>query len=280
MSTIINTPVRTGQIIQLLNEYSSTNYLYLMFGETTPWANESLPPAPVDSYNYIHDTVWANTLALSRVTPTDITPIKPRYDWAVGVTDFVAFDPSVDTAYTSKFYCVNSRFQVFELTAKGTGAPATGIEPIYVSGQPVQGSATTGDLHEWTYLYTISPSDVAMFLTPLWMPINYGAKLGTAQEQADGDVDAIHTLGCTDVGIYHHMLDTDITINDLGQYRRVALVSNPLNNAGSAFLASSNVALSATPNTRYTGNVLYTENRTVVHRYAGQSEEIRIVLAY
>jgi len=276
MPTIVTRKYRTDQVKETLNKYSRldsgglpTDYLYMLFGKSSAWANEALPDAPIDSADY-HASTWADVIALSRVSTSEISPVVRRVNWS-NTNIFVTLDAASGIAYESDFYCINSVHDVFLCTATSGAAPT--VEPIY-DGTNL--TYTDGG-YTWEYLYSLSTADAAKFLSPLWMPINYNTTL-----KVNENIKSLDLLGASDVMVYR-LIDAAAPFDNMvafPSYRQVSLCRNPLDNGGLGIIVVLNELLSNTPNTANTGELSYIENRTVVYRNVGQSEEIRLVLAF
>jgi len=276
MPTIVTRKYRTDQVKETILKYnrldggsSPTDYLYMLFGKSSVWTDEAAPDAPLDTADYQSST-WADVIGLSRISTSEITPTVRRVNWS-NANVFVTLDTASTTAYETDFYCINSVNDVFLCTATSGAAPT--VEPVY------DGTNLTyvNDGYTWQYLYSITVGDAAKFLTPNWMPVNYGTTL-----KVNEDVNSVDILGCSDIMVYR-LIDNTAPFDDLigfPSYRQVCLCRNPLDNAGTALLAVSNAMLTSTPASVNTGELFYIENRTVIYRSLGQSEEIRLVLAF
>jgi hypothetical protein len=276
MPTIVTRKYRTDQVKESITKYNrvdlldvNTDYLYMLLGKNTVWADEANPDVPYDSDDY-YNQVWTDTMGISRILPTSLCPVVRRIDWT-DVNTYVTLDTALDYAYDTDFYCINSVNDVFQCVATSGSPPS--VEPIFDGINLVY----TDGGYTWNYLYSISLQDAAEFLTPTFMPVNYGTKL-----KVDENVNSVDILGVKDVMIYR-LSTGDAPFDNyttFPSYRQVSLVRNPLDDANTALLAISNDMLANTPATANTGDMIYIENRTVIYRAVGQSEEIRVVMAF
>lgn len=299
MATFINSGFRVDSSKSFIERYDSNNshydsvnntsgnlnHLFILFGKDTVWADELNPPAITDSINEISSR-WTNAIAASNISSTNIAPVIPRVDYAFNSPNFAPFDNASSTPYnpTNSFYCMNAKFEVYQLLS-GTGNTNATIAPDKLNtnaqGQVSIANAASNSNHVWQYLYTISSIDVGHFITNLWIPVNYFAKFDSTDTKAHPD--AIDILGSSQVMLYTIISDGDFGVNDttttFTQYRELSIVSNPFNANTTTRSTVGNILVSGNLEPS-SGDMLYTENRKVVFRNPGQSEEIRILFDF
>lgn len=243
---------------------------YVVLSKNTLWADELLPPVPVDSIKEETD-FWNGIIGMKRIQPSEITLVVPRHNWKNGASDYVLFDETRTDAFASKFYCMNSLYQVFKVHKITRVSPLTVTEPIFNSGVPI---VNTNDGYEWKFLFDLSVNDINQTVQTEWIPVNIGTRQ-TANQKAEGDVKAEWTLGAKHVLLRTVINDTGIPLNV--SYRQLSLVLDPLDAAGSRLTATYAVPVDVTPKT---GIMLYLENRKVITRETGQSEEPKIIVQF
>lgn len=243
---------------------------YVILSKNTEWADELLPPVPVDSIKEETD-FWSGIIGMKRIQPSEVTLVVPRYNWTNGASDFVLFDNTEVDAFSSKFYCINSLYQVFQVNNITRVNPLTVTEPIFNTGTPI---VNTNDGYEWKFLFDLSVNDINQTVQTEWIPVNIGTNQ-TANQKADGDTKAEWTLGAKHVLLRTVINDTGIPLNV--SYRQLALVLDPLDSLGNRLTATYAVPADVQTNT---GIVLYIENRKVITRETGQSEEPKIVVQF
>jgi hypothetical protein len=244
--------------------------VYAVLSKNTQWADELLPPTPVDSVDE-ETNFWSEIIGMKRIQPSDVTLVVPRFNWANGVDDFVIFDPSRTDAYGQKFYCMNSLYQVFIVNNITQQSPLTVTEPVYNTGAPI---VNTNDGYEWRFLFDLSVSDINSTVQDNWIPVNIGTRQ-TANQIAEGDTQAEWTLGAKHVLLSTIIDDTGIPLNV--SYRQLALVMDPLNDLGARLTSTFAVPADMTSGS---GIMLYLNNRKEITRETGQSEQPKIVVTF
>lgn len=165
----------------------NTNY-YVFVGKSTPWANDSTPPAAnMAITNYDHD-VYDNILYGKGVTSSDITLSIPRYTWTNN-TFYTSYDKDDASLYTEQFYVYNSAASVksvFKVIESGSGNSV--IAPSIISTEPFK----TSDGYVWKYMYTISDGSMNKFGTPNYIPVTPNSAVVSAA--VPGGIDAIKVL--------------------------------------------------------------------------------------
>lgn len=189
MPAIITTKFRIHNAEQFkegFGEAASTK-VYLGIGRPYPWANEKMPPAPVDT---ISDELsyWDDMLALKRCTAGDVTQCVIRRDWTSGkYYDMYRHDYSgtqtgngvdIDTGvaatrnslYESSFFVVTDEYNVYKClynrNSSNQVVPST-VKPTGKSSSPI----VLGDGYVWKYMYTVAPADVIKFISTDFMPV-------------------------------------------------------------------------------------------------------------
>jgi len=189
------------------------------------YGTEDVPPAPLD--NQIEKrSIYEEMIAAKRITSPFARLVVPRYNWNTTLNPkFDMYRPNysatpggggaigIQTALgstslsTSKFYVMNSRYEVFKCLYNGQSATnPTGQNVTYEpSSQPTagQGVFANGIYTEpsgtaeyiWKHMYTLTTGDVLAFLSSDFMPI---AEVGEASRVA---VEAAAVDGSIDISI-------------------------------------------------------------------------------
>jgi len=217
--------------------------MYLGIGRASVWANESIPPAPVNTNDEVTN-FFNDIIAAQQVTSNSITPVIRKIVWESG-TEYDLFDDSDDASFTTNFYVVNSEDRVYQVETKVISS-VTSTEPQGTgSGNPIN----TGDGYTWRYLYTLD-----------------------AVQTSDGDVNAYRTLGVNHILVQSEV--SDPLISDSLTYRQIALLSDITDNSDVVLSGSAELAA----NIKESGYVLHIENRTPITRASGQTETFQTIL--
>ncbi len=193
MPAIVTNKFRLNNAEQFYESWSeaSTSY-YLFVGRPQPWSttapygggSDTAPPTPLDNvedeYMYYRDMQ-----AAKRIAASDIQYAIPRHNWTTSTVydyyrgDYGAQWSSTATdivktvnngtnlwASTTLFYVLSSLNNVYKCMWNNGGAAST-VEPTGTSTSEL----TTGDSYVWKYMYTLTTTQVADFLTADFMPV-------------------------------------------------------------------------------------------------------------
>ena len=207
MSAIITEKFRMHNATQFHESFSEaarTRY-YLMIGKSTPFTtgtsggSDDSPPTPSDDVSGEFYT-WDSAIAAKRITSSNIQFVIPRRDWANGTTydmyehNISSSNPTTSGAtnlYDSTFYFKTSDNRVYIVLDNNGGSAYNSIT------EPTSTSTSSFVLGGYTlkYIYTISASDAAAFLTTDFMPVSTDSTVSAAA--TDG---AIESIIVTDTG--------------------------------------------------------------------------------
>ena len=207
MSAIITEKFRMHNATQFHESFSEaarTRY-YLMIGKSTPFTtgtsggSDDSPPTPSDDVSGEFYT-WDSAIAAKRITSSNIQFVIPRRDWANGTTydmyehNISSSNPTTSGAtnlYDSTFYFKTSENKVYVVLDNNGGSAYNSIT------EPTSTSTSSFVLGGYTlkYIYTISASDAAAFLTTDFMPVSTDSTVSAAA--TDG---AIESIIVTDTG--------------------------------------------------------------------------------
>lgn len=164
---------------------NSNNNFYVFVAKSTPWANDSSPPAANLAFsNYDHD-VYDNILYGKKITNTDIKALIPKNTWTNN-TLYAEYNKDDSELYNKAFYVYNSAASiksVFKVIQAGSGNSV--VAPAIISTSPFK----TSDGYVWKYMYTISDSDMNKFGSNTYMPVTPNSTITAAA--IPGGIDAI-----------------------------------------------------------------------------------------
>jgi len=220
MPAIITNKFRIHNSEQFSESFSeaSPNVYYLGIGRPQAFAtqtrgdsrtdnqgSDSAPLTPVDSVSdefYTYDDL----LALKKVTSSDISFVIPRRNWTTGtVYDYYRHDygqrvtggTSTQTAnsgatslWDATYYVVSSAFNVYKCLDNNGNAAST-TEPTGTSTSIL----TTADGYKWKYMYTLSASQQANFLSTDFMAVATDSTVSAAAVDGAVNIAKIKTAG-------------------------------------------------------------------------------------
>lgn len=173
MTSIITSNFRLLNAENFVTSFVSDNY-YLFIGRPQPWANDNISPSPIDSAVAISESK-RDILAMKKIGSNDLRYSIPRYNWTTATVydqyahDYNSENPSSNgfiNLYDSKFYVVNSSYQVYKCISNNNGNPSS-VEPTGTGNSIF----TTADSYAWKYMYSIGVNDVVSFVTPDYIPV-------------------------------------------------------------------------------------------------------------
>ena len=200
MSAIITEKFRQHNATQFHESFSesSGNAYYLTIGKSSPFTSatsggtDDSPPTPADDVTSEFYT-WDSAIASKKITSTNITFAIPRRDWSASST-FDMYEHNVSSSNTttsgatnifdSTFYFRTSDNRVYLVLDNNGGSAYSGAEPTSESTSSfVLGGYTL------KYLYTISASQQATFMTTDFMPVSTDSTVSAAA--TDGAIESI-----------------------------------------------------------------------------------------
>lgn len=152
------------EFIESFTEAEPTNY-YFFIGRNFPWTDENAPPTEVDTVNSVVYNTPNQIMSMKRITGSDVSQVVPRINWNSG-SQYTQYDNIVDVS-NSNFYVVTDEFNVYKCLNNGNGANST-VKP---TGTSANNLLFTADGYVWKYMYTITPSDAARFVTDTYIPV-------------------------------------------------------------------------------------------------------------
>jgi hypothetical protein len=205
MSAIITEKFRQHNAKQFEESFSeaSSNSYYLFVGKSTPFTSattsgsDGSPPLPSDSPADTEYYAWDSMLGAKKITSSDITFVIPRRNWANGTTyDMYEHNISASNTttsgasnlYNSSFYFMTSDYKVYKVLDNNGGTAYSGAEPSSTSSSPF---ALGG--YVLKYMYTISASNVAKYVTSEFIPVVTDSTVSAAA--VDGAIESLTITG-------------------------------------------------------------------------------------
>tara|TARA_Y100000034_G_scaffold22972_1_gene26497 strand:+ start:196 stop:1695 length:1500 start_codon:yes stop_codon:yes gene_type:complete len=185
------------QFYESFSEASATTY-YLMIGKSTPFTSgtsggsDDSPPTPGDNEGEEFYT-WDSAIAAKKIASSNITYALPRRNWANSTT-YDMYEHNISSSntttsgasnlYDSTFFFRTSDNRVYKVLDNNSGSAYSGAEPTSESTSSfVLGGYTL------KYMYTITASEQASFLTTDFMPVSTDSTVAAAA--TDGEITSI-----------------------------------------------------------------------------------------
>ena len=263
--------------------------LYLYFGQSAPWSNESIPDVPSEDITDEFDT-RSKIIGIKKILASSLAFTVPRYTWTPTVV-YSEYDPSDALLSTKNFYVITSSNNVYKCLDNNGGA-ASIIEPTGTSTSAV----STGDGYTWKFMYNLSSEMISNFLTSDWLPIPFGNQKTSFQTSVEAA--ASYSAG-TPVGghganaveelfgrrlMITAVLDKDesgtFPVND--DYRTFGLWLNPklLSTGALATATRYSVNDSNSDINEKSGSILYVDNRSPITRSPEQLESFKLIMSF
>ena len=220
MPAIITNKFRIHNQEQFVESFteSSPNVYYLGIGRPQAFAtatrpdlrteNEGTDAAPLTPVDSIGDEFYNfdDMLAAKRVTSSDVSICIPRINWTTGtVYDYYRHDygnrvtggtttqaanSGATNLFDATFYVMSSTFNVYKVLDNNGNAAST-VEPTGTSSSIL----TTGDGYKWKYMYTLSASQQANFLSTDFMAVATNSTVSSAAVDGAINIVKIKTAG-------------------------------------------------------------------------------------
>ena len=197
---------------------SSGNTFYLGIGRPQAFATstradsrtnnegtDTAPVTPADNINAQHFP-FDDMLAAKKITSSDITFAVPRRNWttstvydiyrhdygdyATGTTTAISANSGASTLHDSTFYVLTSARNVYKCLDNNSNAAST-VEP---TGTDVT-ILSTADGYKWKYMYTLSASQQANFLSTDFMAVATNSTVSSAAVDGAVNIVKIKTAG-------------------------------------------------------------------------------------
>ena len=214
MPAIITDRFRIHNSEQFQEAFSETsgNVMYLGIGRPQAFAtatrgdartdnegSDTAPLTPADNRN-AQSFPFDDLLAAKRITASDVTFAVPRRNWTTGtVYDIYRHDygeritgtttaqtsnSGVSTLFDASFYVLTTARNVYKCL-DNNGNSASTVEPTTTPTTVIE----TGDGYKWKYMYTLSASQQANFLSTDFMAVATDSTVSSAA--VDGAIDVV-----------------------------------------------------------------------------------------
>tara|TARA_Y100001938_G_scaffold31252_1_gene42605 strand:+ start:6677 stop:8065 length:1389 start_codon:yes stop_codon:yes gene_type:complete len=185
MPAIITKDFRIQNANQFSESFSeSADTYYLAIGRPQAFADnqafndgtDTSPPTPVDSVGSVDYYVYDDLLSAKKITSSNVSAVIPRRNWTTGTTydyyrhdygeinsagNVITANSGATTLHDATFYVMNSTFDVYKVI-DNNGDSASTVEP---TGNKSTSVFSTGDSYKWKYMYTLSASEQANFMS-------------------------------------------------------------------------------------------------------------------
>ena len=197
---------------------SSGNTMYLGIGRPQAFATstrgdsrtnnegtDTAPVTPADNINSQHFP-FDDMLAAKKITSSDITFAIPRRNWttgtvydifrhdygeyATGTTTAITSNSGASTLHDATFYVLTSARNVYKCLDNNSNAAST-VEPTGTDVTILE----TADGYRWKYMYTLSASQQANFLSTDFMAVSTNSTVSSAAVDGAINVCKIKTPG-------------------------------------------------------------------------------------
>ena len=192
MPAIITKDFRIQNANQFSESFSeSADTYYLAIGRPQAFANDQAfndgtdtsPPTPVDRVGSVDYYVYDDLLSAKKISSSNVSAVIPRRNWTTGTTydyyrhDYgeinsagstIAANSGATTLHDATFYVMNSTFDVYKVI-DNNGDSASTVEP---TGNKSTSVFSTGDSYKWKYMYSLSASEQANFLSTDFMHVS------------------------------------------------------------------------------------------------------------
>ena len=232
MPAIITDKFRIHNSEQFQEAFSETsgNTMYLGIGRPQAFAtstrgdsrtnNEGTDIAPVTPADNVNAQFYPfdDMLAAKKIASTDITFAVPRRNWttgttydiyrhdygdrATGSTTAISANSGASTLHDSSFYVLTTDRNVYKCLDNNNNAAST-TEPTGTSTTIL----TTADGYKWKYMYTLSASQQANFLSTDFMAVSTNSTVSAAAVDGAIEIIKIKTAGSGGTNGTHTNID-------------------------------------------------------------------------
>ena len=220
MPAIITDKFRTHNSEQFQEAFSETsgNTMYLGIGRPQAFATstrgdgrtnnegtDTSPLTPADNLNAQHFP-FDDLMAAKKIAASDVTFAIPRRNWttgttydiyrhdygeyATGTTTAITANSGASTLHDSAFYVLTAARNVYKCL-DNDGNTASTVEPTGTATTVL----TTSDGYKWKYMYTLSASQQANFLSTDFMAVATNSTVSSAAVDGAINICKIKTAG-------------------------------------------------------------------------------------
>jgi len=164
MSHAIFTNIRINaaeQFKEQVSEPTPNTQIYLTYGRTVAWPNDSSPPAANTSAAMVNE-IWQYMIGAKRVLGSDISHVIPKHTWTAN-TKYIAYDDRNTDIFNTAlpFYCVTSNFDVYKCISNNSSANSTSEPTTITTDSTIQ----TADGYIWKFMYNVPRGERLRFAT-------------------------------------------------------------------------------------------------------------------
>ena len=186
-------------------------------GRTNNEGSDTSPLTPADNLNAQHFP-YDDMLAAKKIATSDVTFAIPRRNWTTGTTyDIYRHDygeritgtttaqtanSGVSNLHDASFYVLTTARNVYKVL-DNNGNSASTVEPTGTSTTVL----TTGDGYKWKFMYTLSASQQANFLSTDFMAVATDSTVSAAAVSGAIEVIKIKTAGSGGANGTHTNID-------------------------------------------------------------------------
>lgn len=160
-----------NQFKESISETANSVY-YIFAGKHTPYpSGDSTIPEITNNVNETLYNAYTEMVFGKRVTPSDVLPVAPRYNWTAN-TNYAAYRSNEDLTDKQYYVCVNggSSFHVFKCLDNNSNT-ASVIQPDVTQTTPDDTFYSTSDGYVWKYMYSMNSTTFNKFATTNYMPV-------------------------------------------------------------------------------------------------------------
>ena len=220
MPAIITNKFRRHNAEQFVESFSesSPNVYYMGLGRPQAYStatrgdsrtdNEGTDTSPLTPVDSIQDEFYSfdDLLAAKRITTSDVSFAIPRRNWTTGtIYDYYRHDygnrvtgttntqsanSGATNLFDATFYVMSSAFNVYKCLDNNGNAAST-VEPTGTSTSIL----STGDGYKWKYMYTLSATQQANFLSTDFMAVATNSTVSAAAVDGAVNIAKIKTAG-------------------------------------------------------------------------------------
>ena len=246
MTAIITQKFRQHNATQFIESFSETagNTYYVIYGKSMPFTAATTGgddvdvPSPVDDVSSEYE-IWDAMVAGKKLPATDVSYSIPRRDWTAD-TIYDMYEHNISTLnvttsgssnlWNATFYFKTSDNRVYTVLDNNGGVAYSGSEPTSESTSPFSVGG-----YVLKYMYTISASQQAKFVTTDFMPVSANNTVSAAA--VSGKIESLIITaagsGYTD-GTYYAAVYGDGTNagTSSGAVIRITVISNIIQSFG------------------------------------------------
>jgi hypothetical protein len=160
-----------NQFKESISETANSVY-YIFAGKHTPYpSGDTTIPEITNNVNETLYNAYTEMVFGKRVTPSDVLPVAPRYNWTSN-TKYAAYRSNEDLTDKQYYVCVNggSAFHVFKCL-DNNGNTASVIQPDVTQTTPDDTFYSTSDGYVWKYMYSMNSTVFNKFATTNYIPV-------------------------------------------------------------------------------------------------------------